>query len=169
MNIKTELLKDGYKLQINKVAKYVKSNSSKLFELVSLLKSNDEFLQYRASWCLATCCDLKVPNLNLHCEVFISVLSPNFSSSVKRNILKVLQFTHIPEVHHGSLINRCFGFIDDINQPIAVKAFSFGILEKMCGFYPDLKSELLLVCDNYKNNKSAGIRSRVNRIYKFLG
>ena len=169
MNIKNELLKDRNKFKINEVAKYVKLNNSKLIDLVSLLKTKDDFLQYRVSWCLSTCYDLKVPNISLHCEVLMNTLLSSSSSSVKRNLLRVLQWIDIPEKHHGNLINSCFSFVDDINEPVAVKAFSLGILEKMCGFYPDLKKELLLVCENHRNTKSAGIKSRINRIYKFLG
>lgn len=168
MNIEKELLAGKSKQKILEVAKYIKQNENKLKELVKLLKSNDEFLQYRVSWCLSVCYDNKIQGLNLYCEYYILILNNETSSSVKRNILRILQWIKIPKDLHGMLINKCFCYIEDINEPIAVKAFSFSILEKMCGYYPELINETLLVCEKYKNSTSPGIKSRVNRIFKIL-
>lgn len=168
MNIKKELLTGKSKHKILEVANYIKQNNTKLKELINLLKSEDEFLRYRVAWCLSACYDNKTKGLSLYCDHYFNLLQKETYSSVKRNILRILQWIEIPENLHGELINLCFIYLHDINEPTAVKAFSIAILEKMCGFYPDLISETLLVCEPYKSNSSPGIKSRANRIFKIL-
>lgn len=169
MNIKNELLVERSKLKINEVAHYIKINENRLPDLVNLLKSEDDFLRYRVSWCLSTCYDLKIKNIAQYCNVYMFALGNETSSSVKRNLLRVLQWVKVPEMYHGNLINYCFEFVNDVNEPIAVKAFSLGILEKMCSYYPELINELLLLCDEQKLTNSPGIKSRINRIHKIFG
>src|SRR5690606_30925323 len=86
----------------------------------------------------------------------------SLNSALKRNILRILQFSEIPEKHRGNLFKRVYEFLENPKEEIAVRAFSMTVLFKICEFYPELKPELettiLFILE--EPNCSPGIKSR---------
>ena len=91
-----------------------------------------------------------------------------YSDSVKRNIVRILQFIEIPEKFQVSVIDSCFELVTNKKTAIAVKAFSLGVLEKMVNLYPELKNELKAVIEDLLPKASSGIKNRGQHILRRL-
>ena len=61
-------------------------------------------------------------------------------------------------------MNLCFSFIQSHDEPVAIKAFSLTILERLLPLYPDIKNELLLIIEERWEHETAAFRSRAKRI-----
>ena len=81
-----------------------------------------------------------------------------------RNILRVLQSYDIPASLHGRLMDACFRFIADPLAPIAVKAFSLTVLDKLSREYPDIRGELVTTIEERLPHETAAFRSRARKI-----
>ena len=92
----------------------------------------------------------------------------SYSDSIKRNIVRVFQFTTIPEQFQASIIDSCFALVSNKKTAIAVKAFSLGVLEKMAKLYPELKNELKAVIEDLLPKASSGLKNRGQHILKRL-
>jgi len=64
--------------------------------------------------------------------------------------------------------NICFGFIVDVKEEIAVKAFSLTILENLSKQYPEIKHELKVIIEERWDYETAAFHSRAKKILKNL-
>lgn len=94
----------------------------------------------------------------------------NLKNSLKRNILRILQFCEIDEKDRGIVYDRAFELMINPQEEIAVRAFAMTVLYNISQFYPDLKPELkaaiFIVLEEPKS--SPGVRSRGNAILEKL-
>ncbi|MBK8089678.1 MAG: hypothetical protein IPK31_18100 [Chitinophagaceae bacterium] len=89
-------------------------------------------------------------------------------NAVKRNIVRLLQEVPIPEKLHGEVMDTCFGFVADVQEAIAVKAFSLTILENLSKQYPEIKHELKVIIEERWDYETAAFHSRAKKILKNL-
>jgi hypothetical protein len=84
--------------------------------------------------------------------------------AVRRNILRVLQFTEIPKSLQGVLVDACFKFLLAKDETIAVKAFSMTVLANIAKKNPDLKNELKIVIEEVLPFSGPGVRARGKKV-----
>jgi hypothetical protein len=48
----------------------------------------------------------------------------------------------IPEPFHGQIIDLCFGFLQNRQTAVAIRAYSLTILFKLSQIYPEIRNEL---------------------------
>jgi hypothetical protein len=85
-------------------------------------------------------------------------------NAVKRNVVRLLQYVHIPKRLAGKVYSHCIDLIADPDEPIAVRAFSMTVAEKIARREPALMDELRLVVSQNMAGASAGIRVRARSI-----
>ena len=88
---------------------------------------------------------------------------PNIHNAVKRNVMRVLQ-DNLPEQLLGQVATKCFDYISDPAEAIAVKAFSLTVLDTICKREPDLKNELLLLIKERLPYETPAFKSRAKKI-----
>lgn len=142
-------------------------------------KKMDEFMQtfingpmritQRAAWPLGFIAQKKPELLNPYYPILIKELD-NIKNhqAVTRNIIRAFQYTVIPKKYQGEILDRCFKFLSDGNQPIAVKAFSMTVAYNLSKEYPDIIPELRASIENILPEGSVGIKSRGKKILKQL-
>jgi len=86
--------------------------------------------------------------------------------AVIRNTLRLLQDVDIPKRYHGRVMSICFDFIQSVDTPIAVKAFSLTVLQHLAVDYPEIRGELRLIIEEQWEQATAAFRSRARRILK---
>ena len=138
-------------------------------ELIGLIVNYECPVSEKAAWAMNHCYEDGVGFFEDYLEELIPILgNSTYSDSVKRNIVRILQFIEIPESFQTSVIDSCFELVTNKKTAIAVKAFSLGVLEKMVKLYPELKNELVAVIEDLLPKASSGIKNRGQHILRRL-
>ena len=75
--------------------------------------------------------------------------------------MRIFQFIELPEEHLSALFDLGLGYLKDMKEAIAIKAFSMTVLRKICATYPELVNEVEYQIQILVDEKiSAGITSR---------
>lgn len=173
MNIFFQLEKEHSKENSLSIVSYIGNDAERFHELMNCFfaETKDYRVPQRAAYTLSLCFD-KQPDLILpYKEKLIQNLeNPNIKSSLKRNILRILQFTEIEEDWMGGLYDKCFEFLANPKEEIAVRAFAMVVLYNISNVFPELKSELKAMIESVLEEPkvSPGVRSKANHILKKL-
>ena len=167
MNLRNEILKEHSKAQCKKIENWVGDNQQRFDELFYLFLHDEYRVVQRAAWPLSSSVIKNPVLIKKHFTKLIRNLSkPGIHGSVKRNTIRLLQFVHIPEKHHGEVMNICFNYISSPDEEVAVKAFSLTVLQNLARQYPEIKNELKLIIEEQWNFETAAFRSRAKKILK---
>lgn len=165
-----ERLENGYcKTTIHAIVNEICEQPKKMDAFMQTFINGPLRITQRAAWPLGFIAQQKPNLLNPYYPTLISELdNKNNHQAVTRNILRALQYTSIPTKYQGAILDRCFKYLSDNKQPIAVKAFSMTVAYNLSKDYPDIKPELKASIENLLPEGSAGVRSRGNKILKQL-
>lgn len=151
------------------VVTYIGDSFERYKELIELIVLNETPLAEKAAWAMTHCHDKRVGFFEEFYPEMTKILADeSYSDSVKRNIVRVLQFKKIPEEYQASIIDSCFSLLVNKKSAVAVKAFSLGVLENMVKLYPELKNELIACIEDLLPNASSGLKNRGQHILKRL-
>ncbi len=169
MNIKEELLKEHSKNQTIKIVNYINNDKILFKELMELFLKDEYRVVQRASW-VVSYCGIKYPELIKPYlkKMIAKIKEPDIHHAVKRNIVKVWEEVDIPDKLSGEIYTICFNFLQSVDEPIAVKAFSMTVLEKICLKHHELKNELKIIIEELLPFGSAGIIARGKKVLKHL-
>ena len=165
MHIETELRRSHSKAQCDKIVQYIGERKDRFEELMKLFFSGEYLLTQRAAWPMGYCVRNHPSLVRPWFKKMLDVLeSANAHPAAKRNIVRVFQFTDIPKRYQGRLMHDCFGFIEDPEEAIAVKAFSLTILENLCNVYPEILPEIKTIIEARWEQETPAFRSRARKI-----
>jgi hypothetical protein len=161
------LLEEGQsKNQTNTIVNYVGDDPLKMSALMSLFMDTQWHWRYNqwAAWPLGYIGrknpDLVQPYLNKMLEL----MDNPTHDAVLRNIIRVFEDIEIPEEIEGALYDKCFNFLNDPAQSIAIRCFSMTVLYKIAVKYPDMLHELSEALQMHLPHGSAGFKSRASKI-----
>lgn len=82
----------------------------------------------------------------------------------------MLQFIEIEEEWMGGLYEKCFEFLGNPKEEIAVRAFAMVVLYNISNHFSELKPELKALIESVLEEPqvSPGVRSKANHILKKL-
>ncbi|MEW5797498.1 MAG: hypothetical protein AB1728_00700 [Bacteroidota bacterium] len=121
----------------------------------------------RASWIVSHCAESHPALISPWLSRMVKKASDqNVHNAVKRNVVRILQFVDIPKKLQGPAANLCFGFLQSVDTPIAVKAFSMTVLANIAAVQPELKRELSIVIEEMVPYGGPGIRSRAKKVLR---
>jgi len=163
MKLKAELLNDHSRKHAEHLADLV-INKSYFNELVEVMLGKDKLLSQRAAWPFGVCLEKQIDLILPYRERLIRSLDKNYHPSVKRNILKHLQYVEIPLSIIGVCADYCFKLLSSGNETIAVKVFCMPVLLNICKLEPDLCHELKFVINEQMPYASAGFKSRGKKV-----
>lgn len=164
MDLHAHLLQENSRKNWDQTVAFVLANPSYFDELVQLTHSADQRIIMRASQCVGMIVD-KEPNWILpYLHELVNLLDTIKVDSFKRNVMRLFQNVPIPEELEGRLFDYGMHFLQSLDEPIAVKAFSMTVVRKIAEKYPELALEAIhqieiLVRENY----SAGVVNRGNK------
>jgi len=96
---------------------------------------------------------------------------PTFQTGgLKRSIIKTIseRSFDFDDETMGTLIITCFGWVNDSQEEIAIKAYAMDILYGISHLHPDLKHELIATYEHLIPESSAGIKVRCEKYLKKL-
>ena len=166
MDLRGELLHIRGKEHVLEIVTWVGTDRKRLSQLMHIFLYDD----YRASQ-QAGCPlgdigknhpELILPYLH---KMIDRMLQPAVHRSVKRNVVRILQFMDIPEKHQGNVMNVCFELLGDPKEAIAVRVFSMTVLDNLSKIYPELRQELIAIIeDEMEREPTAAFKSRAKKI-----
>lgn len=161
-----EILAQGHsKALAMQVVKWVGHDAARFAELVNLFLGKDMRISQRAAMSVMWCADAHPELIKPWLGKFIDRLGKAGNhSAIDRNIVRILQFVPVPEKHQGKLAEKCFGFLQAAETPIAVRAFSMTVLFNLVKQYPEMADELELLLREWMPNASAGEANRAGKI-----
>lgn len=145
-------------------------NLQLLEELVECALGKDHLLSSRAMWVLGHCSDIDYDAISkYHDKLIRNLANPGLHNGVIRNTLRLYQQHPVPEKHHSFLLDKCYEYIKDPSEAIAVRAFAMTVVFSISKPYPELLDELKMVLMHPDSHEeSPGIRSRVKNILKAI-
>lgn len=165
MVLEAEILKEHSKRQAVKISRWIGDDEKRFEALMDLFLNGEHRVVQRASWIVSHCADNHPHLIGPWIAKMITRASEkNVHNAVKRNVVRTLQFVAIPKKFQGLAADLCFGFLQSVESPIAVKAFSMTVLANIAEDEPDLKRELSLVLNEMLPYGGPGIRARAKKI-----
>jgi len=168
MNIREQLLVELSHFNMNYIADSIGKSPENFQAIMKMVLEDEDPVPARAAW-VAELLSQKDPSLvKPYIGKMIVGLKRFTHPGTRRNVLKILMRTEIPEEHQGLLIDICFRWIMDEEKKVAVKVYAMQIIENHIPQYPELAVELSEVIEDQFEKNSAGFKSRGRKVLKNL-
>lgn len=168
MNIREQLLVELSHFNMNYIADSIGTSNDNFKTIMNLVLLDEDPVPPRAAW-VAELVSHKDPSL---VEPYIGKMVEGLENythpGTRRNVLKILMRTKIPEEYQGLLIDICFRWILDEEKKVAAKVYAMQIIENHLSKYPELAIELSEVINDQFDKNSAGFKSRGRKVLKNL-
>ncbi|PTB95968.1 hypothetical protein C9994_09445 [Marivirga lumbricoides] len=135
--------------------------------MTAFLASNMRVTQ-RAAWIISHCAEIKPELLLGYLKPMLQNLYNKPTDAVKRNTLRVFQFVELPEDCHEMAVDKCFQYLENRKEAVAIQVFAMSVIAKLIPYYPELKNDLQLILEDRLPTASAGYKSRAKKVLKQL-
>lgn len=131
-------------------------------ELLVYALSDNQLISNRAIWVLTHCADMEPERIKPFHETLINHLkNKKLHSGVVRSILRIFQSQPVPKKLQSFVLDKCYDFIKNPSEAIAVRAFAMSVIFNISKPYPELLNELAIVLNHLNiSEESAGIKNR---------
>jgi hypothetical protein len=165
MDIREAVLDEHSKRQTEIIVACIGEDPQRFRELIKVFFGGPYRVTQRAAWPLSVVAEKRPELLKPHLNKLIDQLPKSDAHpAVKRNIVRLLQFVEIPKRLQGKVYSHCLDLIADPREPIAVKAFSLTVAERIARTQPFLFDELRMVAAPLAKNASPGLKVRLRSI-----
>lgn len=165
MDLRVALSKSFAKDNSLEIADYVGNSAIRFKALVEIYQGGPYRITQRAVHVISLCVEKHPKLVTPHLRVILAMLdADDVPVAIQRNTMRLLQYCEIPRRFHGTLIDRCFGYVKDRSTPIAVRAFSMTVLHRLIEKEPDLRKELRIILEDELPYASPGFVSRARKI-----
>lgn len=168
LNIKEQLHITHSKENSEIIAEYIGNDQAKFKELVDLFIDEEYRISQRSAMVLGKCTDQYPQLIYPHLEMIILNLRNPISDAVKRNTVRTLQDTYIPDHLLGEATDILFNIMQNRNEAIAIRVFTMTALYNICARVPELAKELKIIIEDQLPYGSAGFKSRGFKTIKKL-
>jgi len=160
MDLKEQLLTENSKWNATYIANEVGDNVEQFTLLWNYIKNEAPPLSTRSAWAFENVCKRYPDLLNNYIDEIIKMLPEIKNDAIKRHMLKILSFSDLPENRLGKLFDSCLIYIEDPEEPVAVKVHSLQILYNISEIEKELKPELIAIIKNQSQKSSSGFKAR---------
>ncbi len=168
MNFREQLLSELSRKNIDYIIHCIGDRQDLFDEIVGLILHDTDPVPARAAWVAEGVSEQFPEMINPHVTSLIRALPACTHPGTRRNVLKILSRTPIPEEEQGMLIDQCFGWMLDLNEPVAVKVYCMQIIANHLDTYPELSNELREVIEDQWDRNSPGFQSRGRKILRMM-
>ena len=164
MDLSEQILHAESGAEARRLADHIASDPERFEVLMQNLLHGEWRLSQRASWIVGMCADADRQLVAPYLEAMLRRLDAPHHEAVRRNVIRIFQDIDPPESLLGELVDRCFRYLADPQQPAAVRVFAISVLYRASLREPDLQNELRLLIESHLPHASAGFRSRGKKI-----
>ena len=163
-SLEMRLMSDRSSENITKLAGEIGDDAERFAQLMALFFGGPYRVTHFSAHLLSKCCD-RYPHLILpYLGRMIDLLDKPVHDSLKRNIIRTMQFIEIPEAHWDKTVDNCFRLLQSRKEAVAIKVFAMTVLANLCGKFPELKNELSVIIEDQLPYESAAFVSRGRKI-----
>lgn len=164
------LSRDQSKEMRDEIISYVSEDPQRIDDLVEIFLDRNLHWRFnqKAAWPLGILGRKYFHHIEKHAARFIEAMDNPVHIAVLRNIIRIFEDVEIPESIEGQLYERCFDYVTDLKQAVAVRCFSLSVLHKITMKHPDLAHELKELIALTNPHGTAGFKSRSRKILKAL-
>lgn len=165
MDIRQALMAEHSKRQVTAIVEFIGDDPKRFAELMKLFFAGEYRLTQRAAWPMNYCAE-RYPKLILpYLPKLLDCLErEDMHDAINRNIMRLLQYIEIPKRLMGRVYAHSVDFIDDPDQPIAVRVFAMTVAARIAKSEPDLLNELQLIVKKHLPHSTAAFRVRAKEI-----
>ena len=164
MNIR-EVLSQGHSKELrDAIIAYVGNNPDRMAELMDCFFDKNLQINQRSSWPLNFIARKSPQLMEPYHQLMMDNLEDPLHDAVIRNTVRIYEDILIPESIEGQLFEKCYEYVADPKMPIAIRAFSLTILEKLVTKFPDLKDEVVDLITEHLPHGSVGFQNRAKKI-----
>lgn len=117
-----------------------------------------------ASWTAMHAAELRRNKLNsFQLDILLNALEKTAYSSVRRNLMRILQLVSIPEQEVWRIADIALACFENRKEDIAVRAFAISVLENCLHTAPEMGREVLFVLERELPFAGAAVRVRLLR------
>ena len=165
MDIREALATEHSKRQTMTIVDYIGDDAKHFAELMSVFFEGEYRLTQRAAWPMSYVAVRQPQLIRPYLRRLVDQLErKDVHNAVRRNVVRLLEDIKIPNNLKGRVYSICIDLLDDVSEPVAVRAFAMTVAAKIAKVEPDLLSELRLVTKTHLPNFSAALRSRARNI-----
>ncbi|HKC37294.1 MAG TPA: hypothetical protein VKB95_14560 [Chitinophagaceae bacterium] len=167
MKLRETILKEHSKATCRRIVKWVGNDQKKFDELFKLFLNDEYRVVQRAAWPITYCVEDHPEFVKKHfAKVLKAIEKPAAHDSVKRNCIRFLQYIDIPVKFHGQVMDICFRFFSSPSEPVALKAFSITVLQKLAKLYPGIINEIKLIIEERWDYETPAFKARAKKLLK---
>ncbi len=139
-------------------------------ELLVLALDKNELISNRAMWVLNHCSELDFERVKpFHTKLINHLKHENIHSGVIRSVLRIFQGHPVPKKHETFMLDKCFDYIKNPSEAIAVRVFAMSVAFSIAKPYPELLNELAILLNHLSvTEESAALRSRTKHTLKAI-
>ncbi len=169
MNLVAELLSENSKAVHMRIVRYIGRSPKRYKSLVDVFLKGPYRVTQRAAGPLNSCTESHPELLKPHLRAIVKSLgAQGQSDSIKRNVLRMLQFVDIPVSFQGELADICFRLLSDKRQAVAIRVFAMTVLSNIAVQQPGLIRELEAIIQEHMPYGTPGFVSRGSKVLKKL-
>lgn len=169
MDIKAQLTKEHSKENKDLIVEHLLNHPNEIDALMDQFFSSNHIMVQRAAWVVGTLGDKQPELIKPFFPTMVKAIrQTDCIVAVKRNVLRVLQFQNVDESLWGELYDVCIRFLEDNNEPVAVKVFSMSTAYNIVKQVPELKNELMGAIEQIIPEGTAGEKNRGQKILNAL-
>lgn len=162
------LMSDRSKTNFERIAREIGNDKRAFAMLMQLFFSGPYRVTHFAAHVVSKCCD-RYPELIIpYLDPMLDVLTRQVHDSLKRNVVRTMQFIEIPEEHWDKAVNYCFQLLQSKDEAVAIKVFSMTVLARLSLKIPEIKNELRMIIEDQMPFESAAFVSRGRKTLKML-
>jgi hypothetical protein len=170
MDLRKQLEGTHSKASTEAIVRYIGGDRIKFAALLEIFLNGEQRLSQRAAWPLSYVGTEHPELIAAHLPELIEKLrEDNTHDAIRRNILRALQETEVPEKFQGLVVDHCFRFIRNEMLAVAIRAFAITVATQICKKYPELAEELrFLLLEISALPHSPAISVRIKKALKEL-
>lgn len=165
MNLADQLLMELSRRNTDYIAHSIGDDPELFRNLIDIMFTGKEPLPSRASWVVTAVTDRHPELLKPYIKKIVNHLEQFEHPGTRRNLLRYLSDTELPESVEGKLYDLCSQWALSRNEPPAVKVHSMQIIYNIAQKEPDLKNEVRLILEELTVHESAAVKSRSRQLY----
>jgi len=167
MNLEAEILGEYSKRQVLCIGDWIGKDKARFTRLMELFLHGEYRSTQRAA-AIVSYCHEKHPELVAPWipAMVKRMQEPGVHIAVKRNVIRLLQFSEIPRSVLGTIIGLCFDELSSPKSPIAVRVFSMTVLANISKNKPDIVRELRAVIDQSLPTSGPAFRARSRMVLR---
>ncbi len=167
MDLITELNRANSRANRDRIARWVGTDTLRLTQLMKVYLRGDTRDAQLAAGVLFCCLEehpgMLVPWL---AKVVARMDEPDIHPAVRRVAVRALMEVDIPDNLKGRVVDSCFRYLADPDQPVAIRVFSMATLARIAENEPDLWHELRQTIETSLPYSSAAFTAHARKMFR---